>query len=80
MTKVMREFGIGSCLLSTLRLAQDKTLKLVGEGLRYKPKKSGLPFAAHSSINLLSCYKFGKHKPRGKGSFKSLLLLRLFDQ
>ncbi len=47
-------------------MAQVKITKLAPEGLRYKSKKSGSPFAAQSSINSLSCLKCGKHKPRAE--------------
>lgn len=62
------------------RMSRQPTETKIDEtGLRYKAKIGGSPFGAPSHANSsMSCYKCGKHKPRGLGSFKCLLNQSMF--
>ena len=44
----------------------DTKTKIVADGLRYKSKASGSPFAAAASFGgaTMSCFMCGKHRPR----------------
>ena len=59
-------------------MSRDETTKISGDGLRYKSKEGGSPFAASSTVASLSCYKCGLHKARALGSFKRVLNQNMF--
>lgn len=51
-----------------------KTTEVSNDGLRYKKKAGGSPFAAHSWAQAtMSCFKCGQHTPQSRGSHKKLL-------
>jgi len=53
-------------------MSKDESTKIASDGLRYKSKEPGSPFGGSSSMDTMSCYKCGQHKPRAQGSFKKL--------
>lgn len=59
-------------------MSSDETTKIASDGLRYKSKQGGSPFAGSSPMGSLSCYKCGLHKARSLGSFKKLAGQRMF--
>ena len=59
-------------------MSNEKITKIAPDGLRYKSKESGSPFGPGGSIDTMSCYKCGIHKPRGLGTFKRILGQSMF--
>jgi hypothetical protein len=59
-------------------MSKDDITKISGDGLRYKSKEGGSPFAASGTGASMSCYKCGLHKPRALGSFKRVLNQSMF--
>ena len=59
-------------------MSRDETTKISGDGLRYKSKEGGSPFATSSTGASLSCYKCGLHKARALGTFKRVLNQNMF--
>ena len=59
-------------------MSKDDITKISGNGLRYKSKEGGSPFAASGTGASMSCYKCGLHKPRALGSFKRILNQSMF--
>jgi hypothetical protein len=58
------------------RVAKDTTKTLIeADGLRYKSKAPGSPFAATSSFGAatMSCFLCGKHRPRAMLKSRKLL-------
>jgi hypothetical protein len=55
------------------RMSKDDITKISGDGLRYKSKEGGSPFAASGTGASMSCYKCGLHKPRALGRRQALL-------
>jgi hypothetical protein len=60
------------------KMNKDETTKISADGLRYKSKDGGSPFAASGTGASMSCYKCGLHKPRALGSFKRVLNQSMF--
>ena len=67
-----------SLLNTMLSMSKDDITKISGDGLRYKSKEGGSPFAASGTGASMSCYKCGLHKPRALGSFKRVLNQSMF--
>ena len=59
-------------------MARDDTTRIAKDGLRFKSKEGGSPYAQSSSAVTMSCYKCGVHKPRALGTFKRLLGQNMF--
>ena len=59
-------------------MARDDTTRIAKDGLRYKSKEGGSPYAQSSSAGTMSCYKCGLHKTRNLGAFKRLLGQSMF--
>jgi hypothetical protein len=59
-------------------MSKDDITKISGDGLRYKSKEGGSPFAASGTGSSMSCYKCGLHKARALGSFKRVLNQSMF--
>jgi hypothetical protein len=53
-------------------MRDNTTTKISADGLRYRSRASGSPFAQSSGNASMSCAKCGLHKPRSLGSFKKL--------
>lgn len=49
--------------------------KMAEDGLRYRKKATGTPFAAASAFghSTMSCFKCGKHRPRAELEVKRIL-------
>jgi hypothetical protein len=60
------------------KMSKDDITKISGDGLRYKSKEGGSPFAASGTGSSMSCYKCGLHKARSLGSFKRVLNQYMF--
>lgn len=55
------------------------TTEVDATGLRYKSKANVSPFGMKGVAGeTLSCYKFGEHKARSRGSFRVLIGKRMF--
>ena len=59
-------------------MSKDDITKISGDGLRYKSKEGGSPFAASGTGSSMSCYKCGLHKARALGIFKRVLNQSMF--
>ena len=59
-------------------MARDDTTRIAKDGLRFKSKEGGSPYAQSSSAGTMSCYKCGVHKARALGTFKRLLGQNMF--
>ena len=53
-------------------MRDNTTTKISPDGLRYRSRASGSPFAQSSGNASMSCAKCGLHKPRSLGSFRKL--------
>jgi hypothetical protein len=60
-------------------MSRDDKTQIKADGLRYKSKVGGSPFAADGRTrDTMSCIKCGLHKPRSLGSFKRMLGSTMF--
>ena len=52
--------------------------KIQADGLRYKAKPGGTPFATNKVGTSMSCLLCGQHKPREQGAMKLMFNSRQF--
>jgi len=59
-------------------ILEDQPTKINPDGLRYRAKPGGSPYANGTAGSTMSCFLCGRHKPKAAGSLKSMFNARQF--